>query len=151
MLGPRVYLDTSVPSAYWDDRAPERQELTKRFWSERLPDFDPVISVIVLGEVGDTPDPDRRGRIERLVDDLDVLDFDEEANDLALEYVRRGVFSEDERTDARHVAIAVVNGIAFLASWNFGHLVRVSTRREVNLVNALRGYGPIEIVAPPEL
>jgi len=43
MLGPRVYLDTSVPSAYWDDRAPERQELTKRFWSERLPDFDPVI------------------------------------------------------------------------------------------------------------
>jgi hypothetical protein len=85
------------------------------------------------------------------VDDLDVLDFDEEANDLALEYVRRGVFSEDERTDARHVAIAVVNGIAFLASWNFGHLVRVSTRREVNLVNALRGYGPIEIVAPPEL
>lgn len=36
-------------------------------------------------------------------------------------------------------------------SSNFRHLVRVQTRREVNLVNALRGYQPIEIAAPPEL
>ena len=35
--------------------------------------------------------------------------------------------------------------------WNFSHLVKVRTRREVNLVNALEGYGPVEIVAPPEL
>lgn len=26
-----------------------------------------------------------------------------------------------------------------------------TTRREVNLVNALKGYGQIEIIAPPEL
>ena len=27
----------------------------------------------------------------------------------------------------------------------------VNTRREVNLVNALKGYSPIEIIAPPEI
>ena len=54
-------------------------------------------------------------------------------------------------SDANHVAVAVVNGIQYLASWNFRHLVKIATRRLVNLVNALVGYGQIEIVAPPEL
>ena len=58
---------------------------------------------------------------------------------------------EKYTSDANHVAIAVVHGIGYLASWNFRHLVKVNTRREVNLVNALEGYNPIEIVAPPEL
>ena len=53
--------------------------------------------------------------------------------------------------DAQHVAIAVVNGVDYLCSWNFTHLVKVSTRREVNLVNSLMGYGQVEIIAPPEL
>lgn len=53
--------------------------------------------------------------------------------------------------DANHVAVAVTHGVGFLASWNFKHLVKVKTRREVNLVNSLNGYGVIEIVAPPEL
>ena len=61
------------------------------------------------------------------------------------------MFSEKYVSDANHVATAVVNGIGYFASWNFRHLVKVQTRRQVNLVNALQGYGAIEIVAPPEL
>ena len=41
--------------------------------------------------------------------------------------------------------------VPYLASWNFRHLVRVRTRREVSLINVMHGYEPIEIVAPPEL
>ena len=89
--------------------------------------------------------------MEELVGDFEVLTFDEEAYDLAQEYVRRGVFPEEYTSDANHVAIAVVNGISYFASWNFRHLVKVNTRREVNLINALSGYGQIEIIAPPEL
>ena len=65
--------------------------------------------------------------------------------------IQCGIFPEKYTSDANHVAIAVVHGIGYLASWNFRHLVKVNTRREVNLVNALEGYNPIEIVAPPEL
>ena len=42
-------------------------------------------------------------------------------------------------------------GYEYFASWNFKHLVKVGTRREVNLVNALEGYEQIEIIVPPEL
>jgi hypothetical protein len=34
----RVYLDTSVISAYYDIRAPERQAVTHEFWAQ-LKDF----------------------------------------------------------------------------------------------------------------
>ena len=49
------------------------------------------------------------------------------------------------------VAVAATNGIGYFCSWNFTHLVNVNIRREVNLINSLKGYGPIEIIAPPEL
>ncbi len=151
MIKSKVYLDTTVPSAYHDDRTPDRQRLTKQFWTERLPDFECVISTIVLIEINDTPDPERRDNIEGLIDDFEVLEFGEEAYELAQEYVERGIFPEKYTSDANHVAIAVVNGIGYFASWNFKHLVKVNTRREVNLVNALLGYQQIEIIAPPEL
>ena len=147
----RVYLDTTVPSAYYDDRAPDRQRLTQEFWQGRRLEMDAVISTITLLEIRNTPNEDKRQKMEALVRNLTVLSFSNEADNLAQEYVRRGVFPKKYTSDANHVAIAVVHGIGYLASWNFRHLVKVNTRREVNLVNALEGYNPIEIVAPPEL
>lgn len=151
MVKQKVYSDSTVPSAYYDSRASDRQRLTVQFWKERLPEFEAVILSIVQLEIWDTPDTERREQLEGLVKGIEVLAFDEEANELAQEYIRREVFPEKYTSDANHVAIAVINGIGYFCSWNFRHVVKVKTRREVNLINALRGYGPIEIVAPPEL
>lgn len=52
---------------------------------------------------------------------------------------------------AGHGREVVVNGVRYLVSWNFKHIVNVSTRREVNLINALMGYELIELLVPPEL
>ena len=151
MVKAKVYLDTTVPSAYFDEQAPDRQRLTREFWSERLQVFSPVVSVITLREIRDTPDPSKRARMEELLTGLQVLSFDDEAYTLAQEYVGRGLFPARYASDANHVAVAVVNAVEYFVSWNFRHLVNVATRREVNLVNALRSYRNIEIVAPPEL
>ena len=102
-------------------------------------------------EIRATPNEERRRQLENLVEDCEVLVFDEEANALAQEYVVRGVFSQRYVDDANHVAVAVTNGIGYFCSWNFTHLVKVNIRREINLINALTGYEPIEIIAPPEL
>lgn len=89
--------------------------------------------------------------MEELVEGFEVLVFDEEADKLAGEYVEKGVFPEKYASDANHIAIAVVNRVEYFVSWNFKHIVKVSTRRAVNLFNTLMGYEIIEIVAPPEL
>jgi predicted nucleic acid-binding protein len=151
MIKPKVYLDTTVPSAYYDERTPDRLRLTREFWTERLPLFKPVISTIVRMEIQDTPDKKKREKINALIEGFDTLVFEEEADTLAQEYIKREIFPEKYLSDANHLAIAVVYGIDYFISWNFRHLVKVKTRREVNLVNALKGYEPIEIIAPPEL
>jgi hypothetical protein len=137
----QVYLDTTVPSAYVDPRAPERQRLTQEFWQERLPSYEGVISVLVLAEIHETPDAEKRTQLGSLVRTLTVLPSSPEAEALADEYVGRGVFPARFRGDALHVAIAVAHAVPLLASWNFRHLVRLQVRRQINLVNALLGYG----------
>ena len=49
------------------------------------------------------------------------------------------------------IAIATVNGMDYLLSWNFEHLVRVKTRRTVSMVNASLGYPYLDIVSPAEV
>jgi len=147
----RVYLDTTVPSAYIDARAPDRQRLTIEFWQDRLPGYEPVISVLVIAEIRDTPDVQKRRRLELLVETFPSLPATLEAEGLADQYVARGAIPERFRDDALHAAIAVTHQIGLLASWNFKHLVNLQVRREINLINAILGYGPIEIVSPPEL
>ena len=133
----RAYLDASVPSAFHDERAPDRQRLTQEFWFGRLLAFEAVISDVVLQEIEDTPVVEKREILKTLVDGFTVMPFDDEARSLSEEYISRGIFPERYAADAQHVAIAAVNGIDYLCSWNFTHLVRVATRREVNLVNSL--------------
>ena len=151
MIKPKIYLDTTVPSAYCDARTPERQKLTRQFWLERLPDFQPVISDVVLLEIAGTPNVLQRDSMQELVEDFEILALDDDSRKLAIEYVERGIFPEKQLSDANHVAIAVVSDIDYLISWNFKHLVKVNTRRLVNLANILLGFNQIEIIAPPEL
>jgi len=145
-----LYLDTSVISAYVDDRDPVRQETTRRFWLE-LPHYAAHICPIVLDEIANTPDTARRDEMLALARSLIVLPWQEEMERLAEAYVAQGAFTPLLIQDARHVAAAVVGGIPILLSWNFRHLVNRTRRIRVNLVNSERGYEQIEIIAPPEL
>lgn len=145
----KVYLDTSVISALFDSRTPERQSLTQAFW-DSLKNYDVYISKKVLEEITDSQTPLREKLLD-IVKEFHVLAITEESENLAKEYIKNGIFPEKYFDDALHVALASVNNIGYLLSWNFSHLVKVKTRRLVSLVNASKEYPPVEIIAPPEL
>lgn len=151
MPNARVYIETTVVSAFHDSRTPERMAMTVEFWNTRIETHDFFVSSLVAFEIGNTPDPDRKSEMRSLVTNIPVLEADEESRELAEAYIDRGIVPEKYILDAEHIAIASVNRMDYLCSWNFRHLVKVNTRREVNLLNALQGYGPVEIIAPPEL
>jgi len=69
---PKLYLDTSVLSAYFDDRAPERRSITILFF-ERLADFEPRISEVVLAEIAAMEDEDIASRMLVLAGPMDSL------------------------------------------------------------------------------
>ena len=146
-----LYFDTSVISAYYDERAKERQEATIKFWENVLPDYRVYISEITVKELEDTRNETLRKKFKGLIKSFKVLKTNKEVRDLANAYIERVVFPEKYLDDALHVAVASFYGISYVVSWNFEHLVKVKTRKSVNLVNILEGYKDIEIISPQEL
>jgi predicted nucleic acid-binding protein len=146
----KIYLDTSVFSAYYDDRTKLRQEQTKRFWV-KLKEYDKYISEIVLDELNAVSDDELRKKLIRLTKDFEITKVDAKSELLADQYIKKEIFPEKYRDDALHLAVASVNGVDILISCNFEHLVKRKTRLEANFANSLNGYKSIDILAPPEL
>jgi hypothetical protein len=86
-----------------------------------------------------------------MTQEFKVLKLNKKIESLARLYVEHGIFPEKYFDDALHVAIASYYNVSYLVSWNFKHLVKVKTRRLVNSINALAGFGGIEIISPQEL
>ena len=147
----KVYLDTSVISAYYDNRVQERQEATKRFWHDILPGYGAYISHITVEEIDNTKNKKLRKKFKKLISGFTLLKINEKIKHLAQSYVEKEIFPEKYIEDALHVAVASHYGITYLVSWNFKHLVKVKTRKLVNSVNILEGFNEIEIVSPQEL
>ena len=146
----RVYLDTSVISALFDERNPERKSLTKIFFNG-IEEFEPYISDITVAEIERTPDMNLRNKMENTISHFSVLFSTEDVEWLSKEYIQYGAVPEKYAEDAFHIAIAVINEIDFLLSWSFKHIVRRKTRDIVKMVNTLNRFRHIEIMTPAEL
>jgi len=146
----RIYLDTSVISAFFDDRTPDRMTETRTFWL-RLPEYEVSTSVLVYEEVVQTLDLGKRQQMLELLHETQQVDVTSEAHDLAQAYVDRALFTSTMYADALHLAVSVLTRQDILVSWNFKHLVNRRKRAEVIQVNTVLEMPMIEILSPPEL
>jgi predicted nucleic acid-binding protein len=146
----KVYLDTSVISALFDEKNPERKSLTTIFFNG-IDEFKPYISDIAVAEIEQTPDIELRTKMEDTIAQFPVLSSTEDVEWLGKKYIQFGAVPERYAEDAYHIAIAVINEIDFLLSWNFKHIVRRKTRDIVKMVNTLNRLRYIDIMTPAEL
>lgn len=145
-----MYLDTSVISALFDGKNPERKSLTEAFF-KGIEEFEPYISDITVAEVEQTPDIELRTKMKGVTSQFQLLFSSEEVEWLASQYIQHGAVPKLYEEDAYHIALAVINEIDFLLSWNFRHIVRRKTRDIVKMVNTLNRLRYIEIMTPAEL
>ena len=75
----------------------------------------------------------------------------QEVLDLSNKYIEAGAISANYSEDSYHIAIAVINDIDILLSWNFRHMVQRKTKDIVNMINTLNRLNHIEIITPAEL
>jgi predicted nucleic acid-binding protein len=146
----KIYMDTSVFSAYFDDRAPDRQSLTKEFW-QNLAAYECSTANLAVQELRQTNDLHLRAKMESLLVGLNIIAVTEEMKILAEKYIAAGAFTETMYNDAVHVAAATLSRQDVLLSWNFRHLVNRRRRAMVCGVNAAEGLPAIDIFSPPEL
>jgi hypothetical protein len=110
-----------------------------------------VLSDHTLRELAGAPEKVRRRPLEVPREYRLMLTDDEEADALAEAYLEHHVVGLGSRSDALHVALAVVSACDVLVSWNFKHIVNLGRIRLFHAVNMERGYGPIEIRSPKEI
>jgi len=85
----RLYLDTSVLSALFDDRSPERKRLTEDFFGI-VGHHEPYVSELTLAEIELTPDENLRSRMQARCADLPVLSGKERPPAEDAQYSRPG-------------------------------------------------------------
>jgi predicted nucleic acid-binding protein len=146
----RVYLDTSVISALFDERNPERKSLTESFFKE-IEKSEAYISEITIAEVKRVPDLELQNKMMRTISQFSMLSLTDDVEWLAKEYIRYSAVPESYPEDAYHIAIAVINEVDYLLSWNFKHIVRRKTKDIVRMVSTLNRLRHVEIMTPAEL
>ena len=147
----KVYLDTSIINFVFDQSSPKEHKITNKFF-EQIERYEPYISDIVLEEINRCPEP-RRGKMVNLIarHEINQIALDEAAQELARKYIIQGTIPKKYEDDAFHIAIASVNNLDVILSWNFEHIVKLKTKREAVAVNLLMGYKEIDIYSPLEV
>lgn len=143
----KLYLDTSIPSAYFDNSKPIRQLITQKWFENDASLYELYISVITIEEIEQLKNINKKNKIKDLIlnYNVKVLEISSEAIELANKYINTGAIPRAEPEDAYHIAIATVNNIETLASWNFKHIVSINPIRKIHEVNKKFNYPLIEI------
>ena len=149
----KIYLDTSVVSAYFDIRTPDRQTSTKKLLDAALQSVSDefYISDLVLTELEQTPSTEKRQKMLKLVENLPSLRPDEETLRLARVLHQAELVPANKFDDAIHLALAAVIGVDVLVSWNFRHMVNLNVKRKLPVLLAQERYlRHFDIVSPYE-
>ncbi|MGH2362608.1 MAG: hypothetical protein ACRDGM_18945 [bacterium] len=149
----KLYLDTSVLGAVCDPGPEERLTATRRVLDGlRGGLWDGYISVLVLEEIARAHETVRQKIAQELEKStLIVIEETPEGVALAQAYLEAKAIPPDYEDDARHIAIATVNDINVIVSWNFRHMVNIERKRRINSVNLREGLPLIDIVSPWEV
>jgi hypothetical protein len=154
----KIYLETTMFSFYYgQDTTPEyrqyKADTRTVFDLIKAGKYEAFTSPLATDELTDEPDEGKRQKMLALIPEygIKVLFPTDEAERLAELYIREEVVSPAWETDAAHIAVTAVNGLDFIVSLNFTHIVRPWTVERVRRVNFRESYKPIGIYKPSEV
>ena len=85
------------------------------------------------------------------IEPFPVLDVDEDAQQLASRLLSDKAVPEEFPEDAMHIAVAAVNGIDILLTWNFAHINNPFKKMLIRQAVENARYRCPEICSPDEL
>ncbi|MFQ5753692.1 MAG: type II toxin-antitoxin system VapC family toxin [bacterium] len=127
-----------------------RQKITQEKWPEILDSFELHISVLVLQEA-EQGDADAAQRRIAAVTNMPILSVSDEAERIASLLIRNGPIPREFPEDALHIAIATVNGMDYLLTWNFTHINNAQMKAKIIAVIEAEGYQCPTLCSPEEL
>ena len=86
-----------------------------------------------------------------IIDGLALLEGSNDSKTLADLLLDGHAVPQSEPRDATHIAIAAVNGVELLATWNFKHILNPATQHLIDSICRDAGYEPATICTPEQL
>lgn len=150
-----VYVETSIISYLTarpsnDLRAMANQNTTTEWWEKRKQNYDVFVSELVVLEASKGHPEASQRRLDAIAE-MPLLQISENVRELALTLIESHALPEKAEADAYHVAIATVNGVAYLLTWNCTHIANAHTRSKIETTCRSLGYEPPVICTPLEL
>jgi len=149
----KLYLETTVFNFIFTDDAPEKRQHTVTLFDEiNQGKYIPYTSDYVLQELLRAEEP-KRTKMVNLIEKykIKVLDIDKNAEILADKYVSENIIPHKYRFDGIHIAMATINDLDIIVSYNFQHIVKLRTIMGTESINLREGYKRIGIFSPTEV
>ena len=130
----KVYIETSVIS-YLTARPSKtilgaaHQQITFAWWETRS-QYDLVVSELVLRECG-AGDLDAAKKRLTVLNDVPLILITEQVLEIANSLITKGIIPAKAAEDALHIAIATVNGVDYLLTWNCRHIANPEIQRGI--------------------
>jgi hypothetical protein len=122
---PAVYLDTTIPSAYWYDGrnllALARRQLTREWWRTERKHFALLVSSVTEAELREGQFPRQRECL-KLVWRLRFLPITRAAHKFTAALLDARIVPDNKPRDALQLAMASVHEVDYLLTWNYAHL-----------------------------
>jgi hypothetical protein len=131
-------------------RVAANQQTTRDWWDSHRHKFDLFVSRFVIDECCDG---DPTAVHERLVylQGIPLLAISDDVEGLATS-LRAGIpLPEKASIDALHIAVAAVNGVEFLLTWNCKHSANPAMRPKIERICRDLDFEPPVICTPQEL
>ena len=150
-----VYIETSV-LGYLTARSTKNLiiagniEVTRDWWELRRSAFTLYISQVVLTEAAQG-DPEIATQRLEAVRGLPLLEVTEAVEDLAAQFMKRSNLPWKASDDAIHIALATVNSLNYLLTWNCKHIANAQIQRKLLEISSDCGYTLPIICTPLEL
>ena len=144
----RIYIDTSVIGGYYDE---EFEQSTRLFFKRIVEkEFEVYFSEINEAELMNAPQQVKE--VPNLIppDCFHYIRVTDEIETLTQLYISEKALGKASENDAYHIALASVNRIDCLISWNFKHIVNYDKIKMFNAINMRYGYPLINICSPLE-
>jgi predicted nucleic acid-binding protein len=150
----RIYLETSVVSYY--TARPSRdlviaawQEVTREIWPVLQDKFDICISALVIQEASRGDNEAAKKRLNAL-SGFHILEITPQVQKVAGLLIAENAIPAESEEDALHIAVASLNGMDFLVTWNFSHINNAFKKSAIYRTIENQGFMPPEICSPEE-
>ena len=148
----KLYFDTNVVGYLDEPTSPKEMAETHDLWDRiKNDEFEIILSEVTLDEINAIKNQDKLRKLTGFLEEIKYsrIDVNDEIIRLADLIKSTGILiSDNEENDRKHIGCALFAGADVLISFNFKHVVNITTIREVKAIAIREGYKMVDIISP---